>query len=35
MNLFTTQKKTHRLQKQTYGYQCGGGESKKIKLKNT
>ena len=27
MNLFTKQKQTHRLQKQTYGYQSGkGGE---------
>ena len=25
MNLYTKQKQTHRLRKQTYGYQRGGG----------
>ena len=32
MNLFTKQKQTHRLQKQTYGYQRGNMRAGKHKL---
>ena len=30
MNVFTKQKQTHRLRKQTYGYQRGKGERVKL-----
>ena len=32
MNLFTKQKQTHRLRKQTYGYQRGKGGRRRNKL---